>query len=295
MVDAKAVRNEVHSGPCSIFERVRVEKGSVEDYERLKRFHYKSKNEKDSAGLRVKDCYRLLHGDDLMGVIVYSKSYLNLKPRNLVFGERYVFTPGDLHKARLINDEIVRISRVVIHPKLRGIGLGEFLVRQTLPRVDAKVVEVLAIMAKYNPFFEKAGMTLVGKMELQQDQTNILKFLGETGGKLSLLHNKPLCKAYLNSLNQTQFQELGKRLERLIQGVGGISPGRMDGLKKMMEEGNIIEVLMDLLPVERVYLYWVNPSWQAQNRTPTPLDQASIHTDLSKPSETPQASSNPLS
>ena len=82
-------------------------------------------------------------------------------PRNMVFGGRYVFTPGGLNKARLINEEIARISRVVIHPKFRGIGLGAYLVKETLPRVDAKVVEALAVMAKYNPFFEKTGMLRV--------------------------------------------------------------------------------------------------------------------------------------
>jgi len=135
---------------CSICENVCIEKGSVEDYKRLSRFHYRSKGKEGSESLRIKDCYKLLLNDELIGVIVYSNSYLNLKPRNMVFGERYVYTPGDSHKARLINREIARISRVVIHPKFRGIGLGAFLVRETMPKVDAKVIEVLAVMAKYN-------------------------------------------------------------------------------------------------------------------------------------------------
>lgn len=143
---------------CSICDSIHVEKGGVEDAERLSRFHYRSKGEGESERLRMKGCYKLLFGDQLVGVIVYSHSYLNLKPRNMVFGDRYVFTPGDLGKARLINEEIARISRVVIHPKFRGIGLGVFLVQETLSKVNARVVEVLAVMARYNPFFEKAGM-----------------------------------------------------------------------------------------------------------------------------------------
>jgi len=76
--------------------------------------------------LRIKDCYKLLFNDDPIGVIVYSHSYLNLKSRNMLFGERYVYTPGDFYKARIINEEIVRISRVIIHPKFRDIGLGHY-------------------------------------------------------------------------------------------------------------------------------------------------------------------------
>jgi ABC-type transport system involved in cytochrome c biogenesis ATPase subunit/N-acetylglutamate synthase-like GNAT family acetyltransferase len=244
--DVKAVRNEVHSGPCSIFERVRVEKGSIEDYERLKRFHYKSKNGKDSTGLRVKDCYRLLHGDDLMGVIVYSRSYLNLKPRNLVFGERYVFTPGNLHKARLINEEIARISRVVIHPKLRGIGLGEFLVRETLPRVDAKVVEVLAIMAKYNPFFEKAGMLRVDyrRDELAVD-LKIRKFLEERSFDFKFAKSRACCRSFFNKLTDEDKGVLMGYLSEFAQQpfvkVKIVTP----------------DLLSKIFSSEGAYLYWI--------------------------------------
>jgi ABC-type ATPase with predicted acetyltransferase domain len=51
-------------------------------------------------------------------------------------------------------------SRVIIHPKFRGIGLGEFLVKQTLLLANASV-EFLVVMARYNPFFERAGMVKV--------------------------------------------------------------------------------------------------------------------------------------
>jgi ABC-type lipoprotein export system ATPase subunit/N-acetylglutamate synthase-like GNAT family acetyltransferase len=146
---------------CTIYDNVQVKKGSIEDYYKLNRFHYKSKSHEESEGLRARDCFKLLFNGELVGVIVYSRSYLNLKPRNMVFGKKYVFTPGDIHKANLINEEIARISRVVIHPKFRGIGLGAYLVKVTMPKVNAKVIEALAVMARYNPFFEKADMIRV--------------------------------------------------------------------------------------------------------------------------------------
>lgn len=69
-----------------------IEKRTVEDYNKPSRFHHRTKGEK-SDGLRIKDCYKFLFNGGLIGVIVYSSSYLDLKPRNIVFGERYVFTP----------------------------------------------------------------------------------------------------------------------------------------------------------------------------------------------------------
>ena len=67
---------------------------------------------------------------------------------------------------------------MIIHPKFRGIGLGAFLVRETMPKVDAKVVEVLAVMAKYNPFFEKAGMLRVDyRRDEISEEKKIRRFL----------------------------------------------------------------------------------------------------------------------
>jgi ABC-type transport system involved in cytochrome c biogenesis ATPase subunit len=44
--DVDVGRNAVEPRKCSILRDMHVEKGSIEDYEKLKRFHYRSKNEK---------------------------------------------------------------------------------------------------------------------------------------------------------------------------------------------------------------------------------------------------------
>jgi ABC-type transport system involved in cytochrome c biogenesis ATPase subunit/GNAT superfamily N-acetyltransferase len=216
--DVDVVKNEFKSKQCSISERVRIEKGSLEDYEKLRRFHYRSKNEKESSSLRMKDCYKLFYGDCLIGVIVYSHSYLNLKPRNMVFGDMYVYTPGDLRKARLINEEIARISRVVIHPKFRGIGLGAFLVKETLGKVGAKVVEVLAVMAKYNPFFEKAGML---RMDYRRDETSIdrkiKQFLENHRFDFKLANSKVYCRSFFNHLGDEEKKVLLGFLSEFVE------------------------------------------------------------------------------
>jgi ABC-type ATPase with predicted acetyltransferase domain len=62
-----------------------------------------------------------------------------------------------------INRNIIRISRVVTHPKYRTIGLGAKIVAETLHRAGKPIVETIAVMAKYNPFFEKAGMTKIAE------------------------------------------------------------------------------------------------------------------------------------
>ena len=57
-----------------------------------------------------------------------------------------------------LNQKWSLVMRVVVHPKYRTIGLGVKLVRETLPLAGKPYVETTAVMTRYNPFFERAGM-----------------------------------------------------------------------------------------------------------------------------------------
>ena len=244
--DVKVTKNEFASERCSVYRDLCLKKGSFDDYKKLSRFHYRSKSE-ESESLWLKDCYKLLFDGELIGVIVYSRSYLNLKPRNMVFGRRYVYTPGDLHRARLINEEIARISRVVIHPKFRGIGLGAFLVRETMPKVDAKVIEVLAVMAKYNPFFEKAGML---RLDYKRDESSIEKrmrrLLEARNFEFDFARSKTYCRNFFAKLSREDKKTL------------------LDYLSEFADQPfiKIRRVTPDLLTKafssDSIYLHWVN-------------------------------------
>ncbi|MBE3071110.1 MAG: hypothetical protein IMZ66_12815 [Planctomycetes bacterium] len=95
-----------------------------------------------------------------MGVIVFSRSPLSLAGRNRATGGRYSAAGmGRVMTAALVNRELRIVSRVVITPNWRGLGLAERLVRETLPRVGTPYVEALAAMGHVHPFFERAGMT----------------------------------------------------------------------------------------------------------------------------------------
>jgi GNAT superfamily N-acetyltransferase len=128
-------------------EKIRIEEGTFKDYLQLEVYHYK--------GFRPafpKKIFKAVYGDEVVGVIVYTMSFLNNRGRVVVFG-------SDL-KDKAKRGEILRIARVVVAPRFRGIGLGSRLVSETLEKAGAEIVEALAAMAVYNPFFEKAGMKL---------------------------------------------------------------------------------------------------------------------------------------
>jgi len=239
---------------CTIYDSIQIKKGSIEDYYKLSRFHYKSKSHEESEGLRARDCFRLLFDGELVGVIVYCHSYLNLKPRNIVFGKRYVFTPGDLHTANLINEEIARISRVVIHPKFRGIGLGAYLVKETLPKVNAKVVEALAVMARFNPFFEKAGMMRVDyTVDRRSNEREVKSFLERHGFDFDFVKSNTYCNKFFAELSSPDKQ-------KLVEFLTDFARQPFIKAKKVSPE-----LLTKMFSSEATYLYWVNSSLVASS------------------------------
>jgi GNAT superfamily N-acetyltransferase len=171
---------------CTLLAGIRIERGAREDWDRLAPLHYRSHH----AGA-VSDIFRMVYRfsaapsdrdqrsrlerresfeppalravapkacETLVGVIVYSRSPLSLAGRNRATGGRYR-VGRNLAAGRLVNEELRIVSRVVIAPNWRGLGLASRLVAETLPRVGTPYVEALAAMGRVHPFFEQAGMT----------------------------------------------------------------------------------------------------------------------------------------
>jgi len=149
-IEVKYYPNEVNR-ECSLVQEMRVEQGTLQDYRRLAGFHYR-----DSKGVvACQKVFVLKRGDEMAGVIVYSS------PAVAAFGRKKAF--GRQLSLEELNRDVALISRVVVHPKYRTIGLGVKLVKETLPLAGKPYVETVAVMARYNPFFERAGLTKIAK------------------------------------------------------------------------------------------------------------------------------------
>ena len=119
--------------------------------------------------LAPRSALRALRLPVLVAVIVYSRSPLSLAARNLATGGRYR-VGGRAAIGQLVNRELRIISRVVVAPNWRGLGLGARLVRETLPLAGTPYVEALAAMGRMSAFFERAGMTAYPQMPAPQGE-----------------------------------------------------------------------------------------------------------------------------
>jgi ABC-type lipoprotein export system ATPase subunit/GNAT superfamily N-acetyltransferase len=237
---------------CSLAKEMRVEDGTFGDYKRLSVFHYRS-----SRCPPPRKIFVLRRGDELCGVVVYSF------PPSMTFGRSRVWK-GDFGR---LQREVSTVSRVVVHPKYRTVGLGVRLVRETLDLVGTCCVESLAVMAKYNPFFERAGMWKIAE---SKPSVNLLRALGQLqklGFSPSLLgsvnENLKLIKCVGRSKVVGILVELCEKdgvLRKRLFALSSVYPSCGEFLEKLgrLSCGDLAVVLKRLafLAQTKVYLFW---------------------------------------
>jgi len=157
----------------SLCRRLHIVRGTRRDWDAFSPMHYRSTEE---LGF-VDQVYVLRAGlcGEAVGIVVYSYPPAELTLRNQA--TRGVFK-GNLRK---LNQEVRILRRLVVHPDLRGCGLGHRLVRRTLPLAGTRYVECLAAMGAVNPVFERAGMTRVGVCAPPKSRQRTLAKLNELG------------------------------------------------------------------------------------------------------------------
>ena len=151
---------------AALIDELGIERGASGDYQQLASFHYKS-----GRPGAVTAVYRIVHraptvvgrfvgrSDEttIVGVLIRSLPSLGCQLRDRATSDRYRGM-GVLAAAAMVNREFRTISRVVIRPQWRGIGLAVRLVRHALDDPETAYTEALAAMGRVHPFFERAGM-----------------------------------------------------------------------------------------------------------------------------------------
>jgi len=187
---------------CSLVREMKAEQGTINDWRKLSNFHYRG--HKVAAPRKI---FRLVRGEELCGVIVYT-----YPPPNC-FGRRMVLPRMSI---REINNQLSIINRVVIHPKYRTIGLGSMIIRETLPLVGTPYVEMIAVMAKYSPFAERAGMRKVAEQRTVESVSAVSGVLLDLGFDLQLLGSERYVTDKLVSLSSSQLEKLKETFAKCV-------------------------------------------------------------------------------
>lgn len=144
--------------------------GTRETYAALAHHHYRARPPATFA--RVIAAYAP-ESDDPIGVLVVSMPVLNAAWRARAFprpGAASRYCTGDRRAdAMRLNADVRTISRVIVEPRYRGLGVATALVRRYLRDPPTPITEAVGAMGAFSRFFEAAGMTRCVVPPLQRD------------------------------------------------------------------------------------------------------------------------------
>jgi len=144
---------------CTITKNLQIVPGTREDYQSLSHYHYRESHIGPYAAIfALRGKFRTAEKLQTAGVIVYAMPAAGCQMRTTA--TEGLFAGLDKSsRLKLIGKNIRTISRVIIEPRFRSLGLAASLVKETMPLMNVPFIESLAVMGRVNPFFEKAGMT----------------------------------------------------------------------------------------------------------------------------------------
>jgi len=150
----------------------------------------------------------------------------------------------------MLNACVRRISRVIVEPRYRGLGLGAMLVRDTLGQVGAAMVEATAVMGAVHPFFERAGMRAFAPVP-DGAREHLQRVLAEAGIDESLWIDPPVVEAQLAGLAGRSREDVETAMRLFLNRFGR---------RRVMERGleRTAFILRYLGQMPRYYA-WLNP------------------------------------
>lgn len=187
-----------------------------------------------------------------VGVIVYTMPTPGLELRNIATGNLFAGVDRRTQLA-LLNKNIRRISRVIVEPRFRGLGLASRLVRETMPQMNVPIIEAMAVMGLVNPFFEKAGMKpYTAKIPARCVQ--LAEALSMVGIEKQELIDAQKVQRKLDRLPTTKAEFIELQIRLFLQ-----SYGKRRNMPLGLEQTRYI---LSKLTARPVYYIWFNRSLQ---------------------------------
>lgn len=230
-----------HAGLADLPDTLPIVVGKREDYLALKPHHYRPSN--PATMTRILSIYdttptaadRYLQRPAAprpIAVLTESLPTLSCLLRDRALGGRY----GHLRpkpRAALLNQELRCISRVIVDPRWRGLGLAVRLVRQALRTATTRYTEALAAMGHISPFFDRAGMVRYERPALPVEQRAIdaLRYAGIAPIELALPAE---LEVRIEALDQPVRALVVRELTRWYRTAGGRGISRQSGFADVL-------------------------------------------------------------
>jgi GNAT superfamily N-acetyltransferase len=232
------------------FDNYLIKPAIIEDISYISRYHYMPfARQPYVKAWKITD---IKYGkrDEPIGVITYSMPVLNCAARRSAIGDFLADTDKRIRLRRL-NEFVRRISRVVIDPRYRGLGLAAWLVRRTMPQMEVPMIEATAVMGKMSGFFERAGMHLY-KIPVRPEAATLAGALLSAEIKPSLWIDAAAVYAQIQPLPEDKKESIKRGLFRFLGAYGK---------RRTMAEGvESLRFALSRLNARPGYYVWLNPN-----------------------------------
>ena len=228
---------------CSVTKKLQIVAGGLDDYKKLAHYHYRNSRLTAYAAI-----FAMRLHNETVGVIVYTMPSPGLELRNVATGGAFVGFDRATQLA-LINKNIRCISRVIIEPRFRCLGLASRLVRETMPLMNVPVIEALAVMGSVNPFFERAGMTAyTAPMPTRCAQMS--EAFSMAGVEKNMLIDPQKVQRTIDQLKQNESKFIELQIKHFLQ-----SYGKRRNMPAGMEQTRFV---LSKLTERPTYYIWFN-------------------------------------
>lgn len=160
--------------------------GTLGDYKQLARHHYLKQNPVAVVAVRcIFYCELDRRTLAAVGVLSYCVPMLRVRAEHFGVAGSYA------QRIAFANANLRTISRVVVHPQFRSIGLATRVAKSLIDACPTRHVESLARMGRFSSFLERAGMQCVRRGRGGEPAYFVYDKLASANGGSSTCENTP--------------------------------------------------------------------------------------------------------
>jgi len=244
---------------CSLSEKLQISPGTLDDYRRLAYYHYRDSRPGPVAAiftLRPVPKSEVLLQAPAVGVIVYSMPVPEVELRDVATAGFFAGFDRST-KCALLNKHVRCITRLVVDPRFRGLGLASRLIRETMPRLDVAIIEAMAVMGLVNPFLERAGMTPY-RAKAPVRSVRLIEALSSVGIEDRQLVHPERVQRSIDQLGASRGRFIELEIRRFLQSYSRCRD-MPPGLKRT-------KYVLSRLTTRPVYYVWFNPKREQEPR-----------------------------
>lgn len=226
--------------------------GTSADFKLLAHYHYKQETPPPPDQIykirgikKTKDAF-----PDPIGVILYSMPIINLHGRTVATSGYFRNARTEIGRLRLVNKKIRYISRFIVDPRFGKLGLGTWLLKDTLERQTVPIVETLTPVDFTNKIFQKQGFKLYHS-PAPDWYLRFANALARVQVKLDTLNCPPAVHFRIQNLSPRQKGFIEKEILLFI--------AHFRHRKGMLSSPNRTAFFCSKIPYPQAYLIWHNP------------------------------------